>query len=316
MSSNNEIDSDVPAMIGTSAALAVSGIPFNGPIGAARVGYADGQYVLNPTATELKTSQLNLVVAGTQPAVLMVESEANELSEDVMLGAVMFGHEQMQAVIEAINQLADEVNNPVWDWAPPAKDETLASRVAQLAESDLNAAFQVKQKQARSEAIDNIWRRVFDEVGVGKEGGPDGNAVKEICFALESKIVRSQILNGEPRIDGRDTRTIRPISIRSGVLPRAHGSALFTRGETQALVVATLGTSRDEQRIDALMGEYTDRFMLHYNMPPYATGETGRVGSPKRREIGHGRLAKRALLAVLPVGGGIRLFDARRIGNH
>ena len=300
MSSNNEIDSDVPAMIGTSAALAVSGIPFNGPIGAARVGYADGQYVLNPTATELKTSQLNLVVAGTQPAVLMVESEANELSEDVMLGAVMFGHEQMQAVIEAINQLADEANNPVWDWAPPAKDETLASRVAQLAESDLNAAFQVKQKQARSEAIDNIWRRVFDEVGVGKEGGPDGNAVKEICFALESKIVRSQILNGEPRIDGRDTRTIRPISIRSGVLPRAHGSALFTRGETQALVVATLGTSRDEQRIDALMGEYTDRFMLHYNMPPYATGETGRVGSPKRREIGHGRLAKRALLAVLP----------------
>jgi polyribonucleotide nucleotidyltransferase len=208
----------------------------------------------------------------------------------------------MQTVIEAINQLADEVNNPVWDWAPPAKDETLASRVAQLAESDLNAAFQVKQKQARSEAIDNIWRRVFDEVGVGKEGGPDGNAVKEICFALESKIVRSQILNGEPRIDGRDTRTIRPISIRSGVLPRAHGSALFTRGETQALVVATLGTSRDEQRIDALMGEYTDRFMLHYNMPPYATGETGRVGTPKRREIGHGRLAKRAILAVLPTG--------------
>jgi len=217
-----------------------------------------------------------------------------------MLGAVVYGHEQMQAVIEAINQLADEVNNPVWDWAPPAKDEALASRISQLAESELNAAFQVKQKQARSEAIDNIWKRVFDEVGVGKEGGPDGNAVKEICFALESKIVRGQILNGEPRIDGRDTRTIRPISIRSGVLPRAHGSALFTRGETQALVVATLGTSRDEQRIDALMGEYTDRFMLHYNMPPYATGETGRVGSPKRREIGHGRLAKRALLAVLP----------------
>ena len=300
MSSNNEVDSDIPAMIGTSAALAVSGIPFNGPIGAARVGYADGQYVLNPTATELKTGQLNLVVAGTQQAVLMVESEAHELSEDVMLGAVVFGHEQMQVVIEAINQLADEVNNPVWDWAPPAKDETLTARIAELAESDLNAAFQLKQKQARSEAIDNIWRRVFNEVGVGSEGGPDGNAVKEICFALESKIVRGQILNGEPRIDGRDTRTVRPISIRSGVLPRAHGSALFTRGETQALVVATLGTSRDEQRIDALMGEYTDRFMLHYNMPPYATGETGRVGSPKRREIGHGRLAKRALLAVLP----------------
>ena len=300
MSSNNEVDSDIPAMIGTSAALAVSGIPFNGPIGAARVGYADGKYVLNPTATELKSGQLNLVVAGTQQAVLMVESEANELSEDVMLGAVVFGHEQMQAVIETINQLADEVNNPVWDWAPPAKDQALATRIAELAESELNAAFQLKQKQARSEAIDNIWKRVFSAVGVGAEGGPDGNAVKEICFALESKIVRGQILNGEPRIDGRDTRTVRPISIRSGVLPRAHGSALFTRGETQALVVATLGTSRDEQRIDALQGEYTDRFMLHYNMPPYATGETGRVGSPKRREIGHGRLAKRALLAVLP----------------
>ena len=300
MSSNNEIDSDIPAMIGTSAALAISGIPFNGPIGAARVGYADGQYILNPTATELKSTQLDLVVAGTQQAVLMVESEAHELTEDVMLGAVVFGHEQMQAVIETINQLADEVNNPTWDWTPAAKDESLVARIATLAESDLNAAFQMKQKQARSEAIDAIWRRVFAEVGVGTEGGPDGNAVKEICFALESKIVRGQILNGDPRIDGRDTRTVRPISIRSGVLPRAHGSALFTRGETQALVVATLGTSRDEQRIDALQGEYTDRFMLHYNMPPYATGETGRVGSPKRREIGHGRLAKRALLAVLP----------------
>ncbi len=300
MSSNNEVDSDIPAMIGASAALAISGIPFNGPIGAARVGYADGSYVLNPTATELKTSQLNLVVAGTQQAVLMVESEANGLSEDVMLGAVVYGHEQMQSVIELINQLADEVNTPIWDWAAPAKDDSLIARITQLGESDLNAAFKLKQKAARSEAIDNIWKRVFAEVGVGAEGGPDANAVKEACFALESKIVRGQILNGEPRIDGRDTRTVRPISIRSGVLPRAHGSALFTRGETQALVVATLGTSRDEQRIDALQGEYTDRFMLHYNMPPYATGETGRVGSPKRREIGHGRLAKRALLAVMP----------------
>jgi len=300
MSSNNEVDSDVPAMIGTSAALAVSGIPFNGPIGAARVGYIDGQYVLNPTSTELKTSQLNLVVAGTEQAVLMVESEANELSEDVMLGAVMHGHQQMQAVIELINQLADEVNTPVWDWAPKAKDESLVARISQIGGSDLNAAFQIKEKGARSAAIDDIWRRVFNEVGVGTEGGPDANAVKEICFELESKIVRGQILNGEPRIDGRDTRTVRPITIRPGVLPRAHGSALFTRGETQALVVATLGTSRDEQRIDALQGEYTDRFMLHYNMPPYATGETGRVGSPKRREIGHGRLAKRALLAVMP----------------
>ncbi len=300
MSSNSEVDSDIAAMIGTSAALAVSGIPFNGPIGAARVGYANGQYILNPTATELKTSELDLVVAGTAQAVLMVESEANQLSEDVMLGSVVFGHEQMQPVIEMINQLADEVNPVAWNWQPPAKDEALAARIAAISESDLKAAFEIKEKQARSHAIDDIWRRVFDEVGVGKEGGPDGNAVKEICFALESKIVRGQILNGEPRIDGRDTRTVRPITIRSGVLPRAHGSALFTRGETQGLVVATLGTSRDEQRIDALMGEYTDRFMLHYNMPPYATGETGRVGSPKRREIGHGRLAKRALLAVLP----------------
>ena len=203
MSSNNEIDSDIPAMIGTSAALAVSGIPFNGPIGAARVGYANGQYILNPTSTELKTTELDLVVAGTAQAVLMVESEANQLSEDVMLGSVVFGHEQMQPVIELINQLADEVNNPVWDWAPPAKDEALAARIAELAEKDLNAAFQVKEKQARSHAIDAIWKRVFEEVGVGKEGGPDGNAVKEVCFALESKIVRGQILNGEPRKIGR-----------------------------------------------------------------------------------------------------------------
>ena len=300
VSSNNEIDSDIPAMIGTSAALAISGIPFNGPIGASRVGYIAGQYVLIPTATELKTSQLDLVVAGTQAAVLMVESEARELPEDMMLGAVVFGHQQMQPVIELINQLADEVNTPMWDWAPPARDEALVARIAELAENDLRAAFQIRQKQARSDAIDDIWKRVFTEVGVGAEGGPAGNAVKEICFALESKIVRGEILNGEARIDGRDTRTVRPITIRPGILPRAHGSALFTRGETQALVVATLGTSRDEQRIDALQGEYKERFMLHYNMPPYATGETGRVGSPKRREIGHGRLAKRALLAVLP----------------
>ncbi|MBI4195677.1 MAG: polyribonucleotide nucleotidyltransferase [Betaproteobacteria bacterium] len=300
MSSNSEVDSDIPAMIGASAALALSGIPFNGPIGAARVGYVDGQYLLNPTATELKTSQLDLVVAGTQQAVLMVESEAKELSEDVMLGAVVYGHQQMQAVIAVIHEMVEEAGSPMWDWTPPARDQTLEARIAELAEGDLGAAFQIKQKQARSEAIDNIWKRVFAELGVGAEGGPDANAVKEICFALESKIVRGQILNGEPRIDGRDTRTVRPITIRTGVLPRAHGSALFTRGETQALVTSTLGTSRDEQIIDALQGEYRDRFMLHYNMPPYATGETGRVGSPKRREIGHGRLAKRALLAVLP----------------
>ena len=300
MSSNSEVDSDVPAMIGASAALALSGIPFNGPIGAARVGYLDGQYVLNPTATELNASRLDLVVAGTQQAVLMVESEAKELPEDVMLGAVVYGHQQMQTVIDVINAMVDEAGRPLWDWSAPPKADALVARIAELAERDLNAAFQIKQKQARAHAIDEIWTRVFTEVGVGAEDGPPANVVKEICFALESKIVRGQILNGEPRIDGRDTRTVRPISIRTGVLPRAHGSALFTRGETQALVTATLGTSRDEQIIDALQGEYRERFMMHYNMPPYATGETGRVGSPKRREIGHGRLAKRALLAVLP----------------
>jgi polyribonucleotide nucleotidyltransferase len=300
MSSNNEVDSDIPAMIGASAALALSGVPFDGPIGAARVGYANGQYLLNPTATELKTSQLDLVVAGTQQAVLMVESEAHELSEDIMLGAVVYGHEQMQAVINAINELTEEAGKPLWTWAAPARDESLVARITQLAENELKAAFRIKEKQERSHAIDAIWTRVFTEVGVGTEGGPESNAVKETCFAIESKIVRNQILDGEPRIDGRDTRTVRPITIRTGVLPRAHGTALFTRGETQALVTATLGTSRDEQMIDALQGEYRERFMLHYNFPPYATGETGRVGSPKRREIGHGRLAKRALLAVLP----------------
>ena len=300
LSSDNEVDADIPAMIGASAALVLSGIPFGGPIGAARVGYIDGDYVLNPSATQLKQTQLNLVVAGTQQAVLMVESEATELPEDVMLGAVMYGHQQLQAVVNAINELADDAGVTAWDWAPVQRDTALAERIAKLAEADLSAAFQLKQKQARSETIDKIWQRVFTEVGVGAENGPDGQAVKEVCFALESKIVRSRILDGEPRIDGRDTRTVRPITIRSGVLPRTHGSALFTRGETQALVIATLGTGRDEQRIDALQGDYTERFMLHYNMPPYATGETGRVGTPKRREIGHGRLAKRALIAVLP----------------
>ncbi len=300
MSSNAEIDSDIPALIGASAALSLSGMPFQGPVGAARVGFVNGGYLLNPTATELKTSKLDLVVAGTEQAVLMVESEAGELSEDVMLGAVVYGHEQMQAVINLIHQLVEEAGKPIWDWAPPAKDDALIARISQIAEADLRAAFQVKEKQARSKSIDDIWKRVFAGVGAGTEGGPDTNTVKEICFALESKIVRSQILDGEPRIDGRDTRTVRPITIRNSVLPRAHGSALFTRGETQALVVATLGTSRDEQIVDALQGTYRERFMLHYNMPPYATGETGRVGTPKRREIGHGRLAKRALLAVLP----------------
>ncbi len=300
LSINNEVDSDIVAMIGVSAALSISGIPFDGPIGAARVGYVDGQYVLNPTTTQLAESKLNLVVAGTEQAVLMVESEAQQLNEDVMLGAVVFGHTQMQAAIGAINELVEAAGKPEWDWKPVAKDEALVAKIAGLAEADLNAAFKIKQKQARTEAIDKIWARVNEVVGVGAENGPDANAVGEICFAMESKIVRNQILDGEPRIDGRDTRTVRPISIRCGLLPRTHGSALFTRGETQAMVVATLGTGRDEQIIDALMGEYKERFMLHYNMPPYATGETGRMGTPKRREIGHGRLAKRALLAVLP----------------
>ena len=299
LSSDSEVDADIPAMLGASAALVLSGIPFSGPIGAARVAYINDEYILNPTTAELKQTQLNLVVAGTQQAVLMVESEASELSEDIMLGAITYGHQQMQAAIDAINSLADEAGVTPWDWVPPQRDPDLPRRIAELAEADLRAAFHVKLKQARSEAIDNIWRKVFTELGVEGDG-PDAQAVKEACFALESRIVRSRILDGEPRIDSRDTRTVRPITIRHGLLPRTHGSALFTRGETQALVVATLGTGRDEQKIDALQGDYSERFMLHYNMPAYATGETGRVGTPKRREIGHGRLAKRALVAVLP----------------
>ena len=300
LSSDNEVDADIPALLGASAALVLSGIPFNGPIGAARVGYINGEYVLNPDTSVLKQTQLNLVVAGTREAVLMVESDAMELSEDVMLGAIVYGHQQMQVAIDAINELADEAGVTAWDWEAPARDPALAIKIAELAENDLRAAFRQKQKQVRSETIDSIWTKVFTELGVENEEGPDAQAVKEACFALESRIVRSQILDGEPRIDGRDTRTVRPITIRTGLLPRTHGSALFTRGETQALVVATLGTGRDEQKIDALQGDYSERFMLHYNMPPYATGETGRVGTPKRREIGHGRLAKRALVAVLP----------------
>jgi len=300
VSSNNEVDSDIPALIGASAALALSGIPFNGPVGAARVAYLNGNYVLNPTATELKTSQLNLVVAGTRQAVLMVESEAAELSEEIMLGAVVFGHEQMQPVIELINELADEAGKPLWDWAPPVKDQALVEKLAALAEAGLEAAYRTRQKQSRSEQLSTLQAQVLKQLGEQAPEPINENLVRTIFSDLEAKIVRGQILSGEPRIDGRDTRTVRPISIRTGVLPRAHGSALFTRGETQALAVATLGTARDEQIIDALQGEYTERFMLHYNMPPYATGETGRVGSPKRREIGHGRLAKRALVAVLP----------------
>ncbi|MCK9382720.1 MAG: polyribonucleotide nucleotidyltransferase [Sulfuritalea sp.] len=300
MSCNPEIDPDIPAMLGASAAMAISGIPFSGPIGAARVGYIDGKYVLCPTKTQLESAQLNLVVAGTEGAVLMVESEALQLSEEIMLGAVVFGHEQMQAAIKAINELVEVAGKPEWDWQPPAKNEPLIARVAELAEAELREAYRITSKQARTLKTREITKKTIAVLTEGVENPPDSNLVGNTVFDLEAKIVRSQILNGEPRIDGRDTRTVRPIVIRNGVLPRTHGSALFTRGETQAMVVATLGTGRDEQIIDALQGEYRDRFMLHYNMPPYATGETGRVGTPKRREIGHGRLAKRALLAVLP----------------
>ena len=304
LSVNPEIDPDIAAMIGASAALSVSGVPFNGPVGAARVGYINGQYVLNPTTTQLKESHLDLVVAGTEAAVLMVESEAKQLSEEVMLGAVVFGHDQMKAVINAIHELVRDGGKPEVEWKPAAKNEPLIARVAQFAEGKLREAYQTKDKQARTAKLKDVTADVRAALAADAEAAgsaaPDGADVNNILFDIEAKIVRSQILDGEPRIDGRDTRTVRPISIRTGVLPRTHGSALFTRGETQALVVATLGTARDEQKIDALMGEYSDRFMLHYNMPPFATGETGRVGTPKRREIGHGRLAKRALLAALP----------------
>ncbi len=299
VSLNPEVDPDIPAIIGASAAMAISGIPFDGPLGAARVGYIDGQYVLNPTLTQLKTSQLNLVVAGTQSAVLMVESEADILSEEVMLGAVVYGHDQMQVVINAINELVEEAGKPEWDWVPAAKNEELVTKLNALVEADLQEAFNISNKQLRTQRIKEISSKAVEAFTVG-EGAPDAATIHNYFFDIESRIVRGRILAGDPRIDGRDTRTVRPIAIRSGVLPRTHGSTLFTRGETQALVVATLGTGRDEQIIDSLAGEYRERFMLHYNFPPYATGECGRVGTPKRREIGHGRLAKRAMIAVLP----------------
>ena len=300
MSSNPEVDSDIPALIGASAALAISGIPFEGPIGAARVGFINNEYVLNPLASELPQSALDLVVAGTQSAVLMVESEAQQLSEEIMLGAVVYGHTQMQVAINAINELADEVNPEAWEWTAPAANTELVAKVTELAETGLQQAYRMRQKRARSQEIDAVRSRVMEALVTADMGTLQVNEFNDVFHNLEAKIVRGQILSGEPRIDGRDTRTVRPITIRTGVLPRTHGSALFTRSETQALVVSTLGTGRDEQKIDALQGGFSDRFMLHYNMPPYATGETGRVGTPKRREIGHGRLAKRALLAVLP----------------
>jgi len=303
VSLNPEVDADIAAMIAVSAALSVSGIPFDGPIGAARVGYINGQYVLNPGQTARKDSQMDLVVAGTEAAVLMVESEAQQLAEDIMLGAVVFGHEQGKLAINAIHELVREAGKPLWlkegTWAPEAKDEDFIAKVNGLAEEKLRAVYQIRSKQARTQALREANASVYEALKA--EGAAfDAGKVSDLLFAIEARIVRSQILQGEPRIDGRDTRTVRPIQIRNSVLPRTHGSALFTRGETQALVVTTLGTERDAQRIDALAGEFEDRFLFHYNMPPFATGEVGRMGSTKRREVGHGRLAKRALVAVLP----------------
>ena len=303
VSLNPEVDADIAAMIGVSAALSISGIPFNGPIGAARVGYVNGEYVLNPGPSARKNSQLDLVVAGTEAAVLMVESEADQLSEDVMLGAVVFGHQQGQIAINAIHELVREAGKPLWadngTWAPEAKDEAFIAQVNAAAEGPLRAAYQIRSKQARTQACREAYAAVKAQLA---EQGVAFDPVKldNLLFDIEARIVRGQILAGEPRIDGRDTRTVRPIEIRNSVLPRTHGSALFTRGETQALVITTLGTERDAQRIDALAGEFEDRFLFHYNMPPFATGEVGRMGSTKRREVGHGRLAKRALIPLLP----------------
>ncbi len=301
LSLDPEIDPDIPSLIGASAALAISGAPFNGPLGAARVGYRDGEYLLNPTLSQLKSSALDLVVAGTESAVLMVESEAKELSEEVMLGAVMFGHEQLQAAISAILELQAEAGKPAWEWQPPAKDEALHAAVAAECEAGINEAYQIQQKQERYSRLSEIRKAAVEKLaGDEGESGYTAEQVKDAVSALEKRIVRGRILAGEPRIDGRDTKTVRNLDIQVGVLPRTHGSALFTRGETQALVVTTLGTERDAQLIDAIEGERKEAFMLHYNFPPYSVGETGFVGSPKRREIGHGRLAKRGVAAVMP----------------
>lgn len=304
LSVDPEINPDIPSMIGASAALTISGIPFKGPIGACRVGYVNGGFVCNPTVSQLKESRLDLVVAGTERAVLMVESEADCLPEQTMLDAVMFGHQQMQVAINAIHELTAEAGKPAWDWQPAPKNEALIARVHEIAQADIEEAYTIRSKQSRTEKLRAIYEKVEAQLTADAEAAgtevADMNEVHGILFEMEAHIVRTNILEGKPRIDGRDTRTVRPIEIRQSILPRTHGSALFTRGETQALVLTTLGTKQDEQIIDNIMGESRDRFIMHYNMPPFATGETGRVGSPKRREIGHGRLAKRALKAVLP----------------
>ena len=295
-----EIDADIPAMIGASAALALSGAPFNGPIGAARVGYANGQYLLNPTAKQLKESDLHLVVAGTKDGVMMVESEADCLSEDVMLGSVVFGHEQMQVVVNAINELVKECGKPRWDWKQSAATADLESAVSAAAHGSLSDAYRIIEKQARYTRVGEIKKAVIEQLSAGETPKFTADQIDDQLYKLESNIVRERILSGEPRIDGRDSTTVRPITIKVGVLPRTHGSALFTRGETQALVVTTLGTGRDAQLIDALDGERREPFMLHYNFPPFSVGETGMMSGPKRREIGHGNLARRGVSAVMP----------------
>jgi polyribonucleotide nucleotidyltransferase len=295
-----QINPDIPAMIGASAAMSISGLPFNGPIGAARVGYIDGNYVLNPTTDQMAESRLDLVVAGTESAVLMVESEAKELSEEIMLGSVVFGHEQQQAVINAIRELAAEVNTPAMEWTPPQPNLAVAEAVEKEGSDAITAAYKVADKQDRYTLLGKVREEIVEKLAVEAEGGFSADEVKAAIGKLEKKIVRSRIIAGEARIDGRDTKTVRPITIRTGVLPRAHGSALFTRGETQALVVTTLGTERDAQLVDALSGTTREQFMLHYNFPPYCVGETGRIGGTKRREVGHGKLAKRGVSAVMP----------------
>ncbi len=295
-----EIDADIPAMIGASAALALSGAPFNGPIGAARVGYADGQYILNPTAKQLKESDLHLVVAGTRDGVMMVESQADCLSEDVMLGSVVFGHEQMQVVVNAINELVKECGKTRWDWKQGAATAELEAAVSAAAHGSLSDAYRIIEKQARYTRVGEIKKAAIEQLSAGDAPKFTADQVDDQLYKLESNIVRERILSGEPRIDGRDSTTVRPITIKVGVLPRTHGSALFTRGETQALVVTTLGTGRDAQLIDALDGERREPFMLHYNFPPFSVGETGMMSGPKRREIGHGNLARRGVAAVMP----------------
>ena len=299
VSANPEIAPDIISLLGTSAALAITGAPFNGPVGAARVGYTDGKYVLNPLQSELETSQLDLVVAGTESAVLMVESEAEVLSEDVMLGAVVYGHEQSQTAINAIKEFAAEVNNPSWEWEAPVKNAELIAKIDELAAEQVNEAYQITEKAKRYERVAEIRNEVVEKL-LAEDEELNVQEAKDLFHDLEKNVVRGRITQGHPRIDGRDPEMVRALDVMTGVLPRTHGSAVFTRGETQALVTATLGTQRDAQKVETILGEKTDNFMLHYNFPPYSVGETGFIGSPKRREIGHGRLAKRGVLAVMP----------------